>query len=120
MTVNLFKNIKGSRQAFRIGVSLLLMLLGLNLITLKAWAQMEGNSSEEFFEQGSQETEQEIETLENQQPHQSTEEREEQNLVHPILREPNTPSLETDELRESGVIQTNPNPDGLGELDWQE
>ncbi|MEL4895725.1 hypothetical protein [Crocosphaera sp. Alani8] len=101
-------------------LSLLVIIFGLNLITLKASAQMEGNSSQEFFEQGSQETEQQIETLENEKPHQSTEEREEQNLVHPILREPNAPSLETDELTESGAIETNPNRDALGELDWQE
>ncbi len=54
-------------------------------------AQIRGEDSQEFFGEGDQETNQEIQILEDEQSPESTEERAEQELVHPFIREGQNP-----------------------------
>ncbi|MEM8777845.1 MAG: hypothetical protein AAGF26_03030 [Cyanobacteria bacterium P01_G01_bin.49] len=99
--------------------SLWLISLGLTPKSSQSLAQIEENDSEEFVEPGNEETEPEIETLENEQSQESTEEREEQNLVHPILREENSPSGEIEDRPAPGVEDNMRTPPPLGETEAQ-
>jgi hypothetical protein len=67
--------------------SIFAIVFGVSLISIipfssPAWSQIRGEDSEEFFNEGDQEMEQEIQGLENE----SSETTEEQKLEHPLLR----------------------------------
>lgn len=79
-------------------LALSLILVGLPLMPSQTLAQMEGNDSEEFFDQGNQELEQEINNLEDEQSQELTEEQEEQKLEQELNiqeKNPQTPHIET-------------------------
>jgi hypothetical protein len=70
-------------------------------------AQIQGEDSQESVDGGKQQMEQEVQTLENEQPQESTEEREEQNLEHPVLREQErqAPTQEPSEEQEEQELE---------------
>jgi flagellar biosynthesis component FlhA len=70
-------------------------------------AQIRGQDSQEFFNEGDQQMEQETQTLENEQSQESTEEREEQNLQAPT-QEPTEQQEEQNLERTLNIEQKNP------------
>ena len=98
-----------------------LFLILLPLVPTQMLAQMEpieGNNSEEFFDQGNQELEQEINTLENEQSQEPTEAQEEQKLEQELnIQEKNPQAPRIENVPAPGVGNNVPTPPPTGETE---
>ncbi|MEA5508536.1 hypothetical protein VB715_02040 [Crocosphaera sp. UHCC 0190] len=82
-------------------------------------AQMGDNDSEEFVEQGNQEMEQDVETLENEQSQELTEQQKEEKLEQELniqQRNPQSPEIEDVPAPGVGDNVPTPPPDGEAEI----